>query len=879
MAMTTTSLKEMATMRIRRSRLGLLGTVVALATIAPAAAQADSFGIDTFTTTTSSAQAGGHPDLTTVTTFKTNPDGNPIGRNKDLTVTLPQGFLGNPQNVPVCHMSQFLGNFACDPSTQVGTLVLHFWVNGTPSDFPLNVYHVDTQPGHAASFATVALIPTVMINADIGPGHGYELTTSLRAASEGIPLAGSVLTFWGVPADPSHDADRGGFGPPLPADSPRKPFLTYPANCGSGSLSAGVDVNSWEAPNTHLTATAELPAPTGCDSLSVNPGLNVAPSTSQADAPSGYSVTTTVPQNNDPDALGTPALRTVQVMLPDGVALAPPAADGLALCSETQFGATSDDPATCPDAAKIGKVSISSPLQPKPLSGALYFGAPAAGQPFRIFMVASGPGTLIKLVGTVAPDPSTGRLITVFDNLPQLPFSELTLTFFGGPRAVLANPQSCGTFTAQSSISAWSGQTASPASPFYITGCASPMPFAPSFLAGMTGSQAGGTGALTIQFGRNDGEQGLSSVIVDLPPGLLAHLGTVPTCSDADANAGTCSADSQVGAASVAAGAGDLPLWLSGKTYLTGPYKGAPFGLAVVVPAVAGPLNLGTVVVRQAISVNPDDAHVSVASDAIPTIVGGIPLRLRRLAVTIDRPDFLVNPTNCDPLAITGAVMSTTGTQATVSSPFHASGCDELAFSPKLTMKFTGGKGQTAKGKHPGLVATVTPVAGQANIKSTNVTLPASVALDAKNLPALCSQADAQKRACPQRSAVGSAKVTTPLVNGALSGPVFLVSGGPSGLPSLLAALSGPIDINVHADSAFTGKRIQTKFTGLPDAPLSSFVLTINGGSKGILAATRSLCRKKNNASAVEGAHNGREHRATARVSVTCPKKKPKKNG
>jgi hypothetical protein len=872
MAMTRTSVKEMATMRIRRSRLGLLGAAVAFAVFAPAAAHADTFGIDTFTTTTSSAQAGGHPDLTTVTNFKVDTDGAPIGRNKDLTVTLPQGFLGNPQNVPVCHMSQLLGGNQCDPSTQVGTLNLTFAFLGSPIVFALRVYHVDTQPGHAASFATVALIPTVMINADIGPGHGYQLTTTLSDASSAIPLAGSELTFWGVPADPSHDADRGG-----PADSPRKPFLTYPTNCSASSLTAGADANSWETPDVHSTATANLPAPTGCDALSIDPSLNVAPSTSQADTPAGYAVTTTLPQNNDPDGLATPPLRRVQVALPDGVSLAPPAADGLVACSDAQFGATSDAPATCPDAAKIGKVTINSPLQANPLTGSLYLGAGTASNPFRIFMVASGPGTLIKLSGNVAPDPNSGRLTTVFDDLPQLPFNELTLSFFGGPRAVLANPQTCGTFTAAATLTAWSGQTANPTSAFGITGCASPVPFAPSFLAGMTGNQAGGTGALTIQFGRNDGEQNLSSVNVDLPPGLLAHLGSVPLCPDAQANAGTCADDSQVGTARVAAGAGDLPLWLAGKTYLTGPYKGAPFGLAVVVPAVAGPLNLGTVVVRQAISVNPDDAHVSVASDAFPTIVGGIPLRLRRLAVTIDRPDFLLNPTNCDPLTIAGVVTSTSGAQAAVSSPFHVGGCDKLGFSPKLTMKFTGGKRQTAKRKHPGLVATVTPVAGQANIKSTAVTLPASITLDANNLPALCDLADAQKRACPQSSAVGSAKVTTPLVNGPLSGPVYLVNGGPGGLPSLLAALSGPIDISVHADSGFTGKHVVTKFTGLPDAPLSSFVLTIKGGAKGILVTTRNLCSKKNTVSAVEGAHNGRTHRASARVGVTCPKKKKSK--
>ena len=530
MAMTTTSLKEMATMRIRRSRLGLLGAAVAFAALGPAAAHADAFGIHDFTTTTTSAQAGAHPDLTTVVGFDTELDGTPIGRNKDLTVTLPQGFLGNPQNVPVCHMGQ-LANNQCDPSTQVGMLTLNFSFMGSPITFNLRVFHVDTQPGHAASFATVALIPTVMINADIGPGHGYQLTTRLSDASEAIPLAGSVLTFWGVQADTIHDVDRGG----VPADSPRKPFLTYPANCSAGSLTAGAEANSWETPDIHSQATASLPAPTGCTALSIDPSLNVAPSTLQADTPAGYAVTTTLPQNNKPDELATPALRSVEVVLPDGVALSPPGADGLAVCTEAQFAPTSDDASTCPDAAKIGKVQIDSPLQAHPLQGSLYFGAGTASSPFRIFLLASGPGTLIKLIGNVSPDRDTGRLTTLFDNLPQLPFNALTLTFFGGPRAVLANPQTCGTFTAGSTVTAWSGQSAGLTSSFGITGCASPMPFAPSFVAGMTGGQAGGTGALTIQFGRNDGEQNLSSVNVDLPPGLLAHLGTVPACSDAQA--------------------------------------------------------------------------------------------------------------------------------------------------------------------------------------------------------------------------------------------------------------------------------------------------------------------------------------------------------
>ena len=263
-AVTRMTVKEMASMGIRRSWLGLVAAGVALVALAPAA-RAEDFGFDSFTTTVSGAQAGAHPDLSTIVNYNLAGDGSPAGRGKDLTVTLPQGFLGNPQNVPVCPMAALtIGQ--CNPDSQVGVLTLLFDFNGSISPFAVRVFHVATQPGHAASFAAVALIPTVMINADIGPGHGYQLTTSIRSASEAIPLAGSQLDFWGVPADPSHDADRGG-----PADSPRKPFLTYPANCSAGSLTAGADANSWETPNIHVTATASLPAPTGCGALSIDP--------------------------------------------------------------------------------------------------------------------------------------------------------------------------------------------------------------------------------------------------------------------------------------------------------------------------------------------------------------------------------------------------------------------------------------------------------------------------------------------------------------------------------------------------------------------------------------------------------------------------------
>ena len=855
--------------RAQRSWLGLVCALVALAALAPAA-RAD-FGIESLTTTVSDTQAGGHPDFSTLVTFNLLGDGSPDGRVKDLTVSTPPGLLGNPQAVPTCPMAMLMSSNTCPPDTQIGTTTLTFDFLGTMTPFKLPMYHVTTQAGHAASFATIALIPTVLVNADIGPSGGYRLTTSLRDASEAIPLASSEVVFWGVPADPSHDAERGG-----PADSPRKPFMIYPTDCSGGTLIASADATSWEHPTVHSAASSTLPEPTGCGALSISPSLSVAPGTSQADTPSSYSVNVHVPQNDDPDSPSTPPLRRVQVTLPDGVALSPSVADGLAACTDDQLGPTSDAPAACPDASKIGSVSIASPLQVDPLRGSLYLGAPTGAHPFRIFLVASGPGTLLKLIGNVAPSPDTGQLTTSFEDNPQLPFSDLTLSFFDGPRAALANPQTCGTLTATSAMTAWSGQTSAPSSSFDITGCGSPPPFAPAFSAGMTNNQAGGTGAFTLQFGRSDGNQNLSSLNVNLPPGLLAHIGSVPLCSDADANAGTCSDASQVGTAKVAAGSGGLPLWLGGKAYLTGPYKGAPFGLAVVVPAVAGPFNLGTVVVRQTFNIDPNDAHVTVASDSLPTIISGVPLRLRNVSVTLDREGFMVNPTNCDPLSIAGVITSTAGAQAAVSSPFSVAGCAGLGFAPKLALKFTG-KGQTARRKHPGLTATLTPRASDANMRSTAVKLPGSVGLDLKNSANLCDPGAAERRACPTNTIVGSAKVTTPLVNGPLSGPAYFVKGAAGGLPRLLVALSGPIDINLHADSAVQRGRLVTTFNDIPDAPISSFALHINGGSRGILVNSRNLCSKKNVSTITERGQNGKGRSFNARVGVTCKKPKTKR--
>ena len=396
-----------------------------------------------------------------------------------------------------------------------------------------------------------------------------------------------------------------------------------------------------------------------------------------------------------------------------------------------------------------------------------------------------------------------------------------------------------------------------------------------------------------LSFSRADTDQGLSGLSVTLPPGLLARPAGVPLCSDADANAGTCPSDSQVGTVRIASGAGSDPFFLPGMVYLTGPYKGGPYGLAVVTPAVAGPLNLGTVVVRQSIQINPTNTQVTVVSDPLPTILDGIPLRLRRVDVTLDRPGFMINPTSCNATLLTATLTSTGGLSAPVSSRFQVGDCAGLGFSPKLKLGLTG-KHQTRSGRHPTLTATLTTRSGQANLSTAKVTLPLSLALDPKNSQHLCPYAVAQAVhggavGCPASSIVGSASAVTALLSNPLSGPVDLVQGIRIShgqqirtLPSLLIPLRGQLALDLRATTSVNSAgKLVTTFSSIPDAPVSKFTLTISGGRRGLLVITgrgRNICSAPQVATATLGAQSGKSEALTMKLSKPCGKaKKPKR--
>jgi hypothetical protein len=762
----------------------------------------------------------------------------------------------------------------------------------------------------------------------------YGLEAVVPNVTEVVSIVGSTLTLWGVPADPAHDAQRflpvngAGGGPPgdangnpLPAGVPETPFITLPTKCGPSALQATVTADAWVnggrlaadgLPDLSDPAWVSASVPmfpdgiTGCDKLSFTPSMSLSFDTQSPDSPAGVSFDLQVPQDENPGDLATPALRNATVTLPAGLVVSPSSADGLQGCTDAQIALDSLSPASCPNASQIGTVTVHTPLLPDPLSGQVFLGTPQCspctnadaqdGRMLRGYIQAQGDGVIVKLPGFFATDPSSGQLTAHFDDNPPLQFSDLQVDFKGGPRAPVATPGTCGTFTTTSEFQPWSapdsGPDATPSSPFDVLGCGSPNVFAPTFAAGVTNPQAGSYSPFAVAFSRTDADQQFFGLTATLPPGVTGKLAGVPLCSDGDANAGTCPAASRVGTATVASGPGSEPLWIpqpgnpSPAVYLTGPYKGAPYGLVVEAPAVAGPFNLGTVVVRQALYIDPTTAQVTAVSDPFPTILDGIPLQIRTVSVTIDRPQFTLNPTSCDPMAIAGTLTSTGGLSAPVSSRFQVGGCSSLGFSPALKIGLSG-KGRTRSGDHPTLTATLTQGGGQANIRSARVALPLSLALDTNNSQHVCNYDVAQAVhggavGCPASTIIGQATAQTPLLDKPLSGPVYLVQGirfGRGGqrihtLPSLLVPLRGQVALDLRASSAVNGaQQLVTTFSTIPDAPVSKFTLTVNGGPKGILVITGrglTICGKAQVANSSFGGQSGNTNAQNDTMGTPC---------
>ncbi|HEV3034808.1 MAG TPA: hypothetical protein VGX72_08450 [Solirubrobacteraceae bacterium] len=880
-------------------------------------------------------QAASHPfELTTELAFNVSSRESPSAQAesplanaapKDLEVALPPGLIGDASTFPRCsqHAFQERETLNCPIGAQVGTLKPFFYGRFQSSAVP--VFNVAPPPGEPAELGfSVAGIGHVPLFFHVRSNTDYGLTAQLNDIPEAGPLQGAILTLWGVPADASHDLEREGTlgetGPHAkehcepsvqfvkgveerkgcPSEAPAKPFLTMPSSCNA-ELPVKVWTDSWQNPEQQSPLEPEapglfhpesLPAMTGCEQLSFDPSLTLAPETTQADTPSGYTVAVHVPQNEDPSALATADLRDAKVSLPAGIVLSPSVADGLQACSPEQFATKSLAPSTCPPQSQIGTAKITTPLLMSPLEGQIFVGEPGCapctpsdaqdGRLLRLLVQAEGSGVTVKLEGSARIDQRTGRLTASFEQLPQLPWEEVQLTFNGGPRAPLANASTCGApLSANAWLTPYSSEwpTRAASAPFALSGCPPPQ-FHPSFVAGTTDNHAGAFSPLTVTLSRSDQDEDVENVSVHLPPGLLAILSKVWLCPEAQARAGACPPGSEIGTATVGAGPGADPLFLKGgRVYVTGPYEGAPFGLSIVVPVQAGPFNLGTIDVGARVEVNPSTAALSIVSDPLPQSLDGIPLQLRTVNLEIDRAGFTFNPTSCQPLAIEGSLQSSDGLVAAVSSRFQAADCAALAFKPKLSA-LTHATASKAGGVH--LHVRIVSAPGQANVAAVKLDLPKRMVPRLSTLQQACTAAAfaANPASCPAASVVGTATVLTPLVRQPLSGPVYVVSNGRAATPEIALVLRGEgVVLDVVGQTSVKGGVASAAFRSLPDAPFSELDLLLDAGPHSLLAANLparangSMCGQSLAMPVKLTGQNGAVLKQTTRISVSgCPR-------
>jgi hypothetical protein len=724
-----------------------------------------------------------------------------------------------------------------------GEPVVHL-ASATTASFPL--FNVQPAPGHVATFAASLLIADVLVQVDVG--EDGRLIATIDEASTILPLQGVTVTLWGVPAAPSHEplrCDELGEECGSEAGEP-VPFLTNPTSCSQIPQTI-LSVTSWQS--SSASSMAALPPMTGCEQLAIAPTLAVAADSGRRDSPAGYEIELEVPQEETPSGLATPAIEKASITLPAGTSLSPAAANGLQACEDAQLAH-----ASCPAASEVGTAEVVSPMLAEPLRGAIYIGTPTPTEPYRLFVRVAAGSTVIDLRGEIEADAQTGQLTTVFQNTPELPFAKLKLRFFGGPGAALANPMKCGPATSTGSITSYAGQTVDVSSTFEVDedseggSCPLVSPFAPSFTAGTTDAQAGHTSPFVLSISRADGQQYLSSFTVHLPPGLIGLLGGVPRCQEPAAAVGACPPTSKVGTATVAAGPGPLPLYSSGPVYLTGPYDGAPFGLEIVTDAIAGPFDLGTLLVRSRALVNPLSLAITIASGALPQVVGGVPLRLRSIDVELDRAGFMLNPTNCAPQSVKATIDSAEGTDADLITPFQVTDCGALPFAPRIAASTRAQASEQGDGA--GVDVDVSePASPAVALRSIRVELPSRLRPRLSTIQHACllRARPTSTIGCPAQSVVGNATVRSALTARPLSGPVYLVAHGGTTLPSLVARLQGEgLEADLEGKLDISSKNeVSAVFDALPDVPVESFDLELQRGPNSLLGAVAGLCGGK----------------------------------
>jgi hypothetical protein len=886
-------------------------------------------------------QAGSHPfalEISGEVNSLPGPKGwaQTEGAIRDLEVFSPEGLAGDPTAVPTCETLDFLsvegGTPGCSDSSALGfiTATLGNGATAPPGEIgPFPLYNLEPSPGTAAKlgFWVEGLTP-VTIDAALEDQPPYRVFAAARNTPQILEFFKSFVTLWGNPADEAHDPQRGGCilsdeaADSCPANLSPRPFLTMPRSC-TGPLSTVFKALAWwtgdpadPGPPAFFEDEALSQGMSGCAKLGFDPHLAAQATSTDADSPSGLHLNLEVSDEGltDPEGTAHSDIEAMRVTLPQGMTANPSLAEGLQVCTEAQFASeTASSPfgAGCPAASKIGTIEAETPLlREKTFEGTLFVAEPYRN-PFNsliaLYVTVKDPalGIDVGLAGRVQPiegGPEAGRLTTIFEGLPQVPLSDVRVRLREGARSPLVTPPACGTHTVEALFtpSARPETAFKATSSFQITrgpgGGACPpagaAPFAPGFEAGSLNNDAGSFAPFAMRITRRDGDQDLTRFDATLPAGLTAKLAGVEKCSQAaleaakaksglqERSAPSCPAASQIGTTQGGAGVGSQLTYVPGKLYLAGPFAGAPLSVAAIVPAVAGPFDVGTIVVQEALDLNPVTAEGEIdgaRSDPIPHILAGIPLRVRDVQVFADRPQFALNPTSCAQKSVRAAIWggglnvfsAFDDTPVPRNAPYRAANCLELGFKPRLTINLKGG---TKRGGHPALRSTFRPRAGDANLAEAIVRLPRSAFLDQAHIRTICTRVQFAAESCPKGATYGKVRAFTPLLEDPLEGPAILRSSS-NDLPDLVFDLKGLVDIEASAQIDSLNGGIRASFRKVPDAPITKVVISMQGGDKGLIVNSRDLCGGTSRASVALTAHNTRKRNMRPVVRASCRKR------
>lgn len=768
-------------------------------------------------------RSGSHPDRLQID-FALEAEGTGTSA-KDLMVEMPPGFSGDPAAVPACPRQAHEEGEECSSESQVG--VVRFGSSGET----LPIFLLEPEADQVAAFTSKAGFP-VPFQMKLRPDD-FGVTFEANNLAEGTPSEGRI-ELWGVPA--AHQEAP---------TAPSRPFLTAPTTCGP--LTFSLRVRSREENASWLSATAEAGPLVGCEGLHFAPRLSLQLGNPFADSPTG--VRMILSTSEEEGELASAQMKDVTVTLPAGLTVSPGGAAGLAFCADAQLGLGSETAPSCPTNSRVGTVELTSATLPEPLTGTVYLGEQRGGERFRLFVVTPGPGLIFKFVIALEPDPMSGRLVAVLHDLPQVAIGQITMNLGGGPSGLLAAPLSCGPAKGEAEFVPYgNGRAITAAAPVRIASvlpgltCPGPLPFNPQLLVSASSTRAGRASYFSAAIHRRAGEALPARLSFVLPAGLSAALGSVQACPDSLAASGACPAASRIGSIQLAVGSGPQPAVLSGGVYVGGPYRHAPFSFVMALPAAVGPFDLGTVAFRAAAQVDGHSGRVTVATDSLPSAVGGVPIRMQALSLKLDRSRLIHNPTSCGPHELDASLLSQEGGTVALSSPYPVSGCKRLGFKPRLRVALAS-RGRLRAHAPVGLRVSARFRHVDTALRSLTISLPPVLKLSIGSLKEICSRSDARRGLCPPGAKVGTARARTSLFGKPLDGSVYVVQPGDDGEPDLWVVLgNGEFELSIHGRTASEDGRFVTKLAGLPDLPLSSFTMRLGSADKSLLSLNVDPC-------------------------------------